>query len=382
MKIGVLSVQNHNYGSILQAYALQYYLRKLGHDAEIIRYKKTNYLKQAIRLLYFPLLRATVNAKWKNIYCKFFKRQVYKKVLVTREKTFAEFVKNNIYFSRLYIGRRDLIASTDEYDCFVLGSDQVWNPMNLGGDFFTMTFIPDNINKITYAPSFGVSTIPRSQKNKTALYLKRINHLSVREAAGINIVKELTGRKAIQVVDPTILAGRELWDKTKKESIIKEKYIFCYFISTNTNYREFAKQLSHKTGYKLVTIPHIDEYVEADDNYGDIVPESVGPLEFVNLISNAQYVCTDSFHGTVFSVMYEIPFFTFSRYSIETTDSTNSRLNSFLDMISMMDRLRNETDTVSDEDLCRMDFSNAKKELEINREKSIQYLKHALEDKQ
>ncbi len=380
MKIGLLSVQNHNYGSILQAYALQSCLQELDHKTEIIRYKKTNYFKQAARLLYFPLLKATFLAKWKSLYLKFRKQEVYSDVILTRERAFSDFAKNNFAYSRVYIGRDDLISGTCEYDCFVLGSDQVWNPMNIGGDFFTMTFIPDYIRKITYAPSFGVSEIPIKQRTKTAAYLNRIDYISVRETQAVAIVKELTGRNVPQVVDPTILVGRELWDARKGNRLIKEDYIFCYFISANLSCREFAKGLSKKTGLKLVTIPYIDEYVKADDGFGDIIPKSVGPFEFVNIISNAKYVCTDSFHGSVFSVLYEIPFFTFSRYKKETGDSTNSRLYSFLNMVGMKSRLRSERDSIEKEELVGVDFSEAKAILDLGRRESLQYLKHALDD--
>ncbi len=379
MKIGLLSVQNHNYGSILQSFALQYYLQKLGHNTEIICYKKTNYINQAKRLLYFPLLKATIKCKWKNFYCKYFKRDIYYKILVTREEAFTKFAKENFYYSRTYVGRKDLILGTKDYDCFVLSSDQVWNPMNIGGDFFTMTFVPDNIKKIAYAPSFGVSSIPNYQRKDTAKYLKRIDYISVREVDGVRIVYDLTGRIVEQVVDPTILAGLELWNEVKGETIIKDNYILCYFISTNYEYREFAKQLAKKTGYKLLVIPHVDEFVSADDGFGDIVPDYVGPLEFVSLIRGARYVCTDSFHASVFSVLFEITFFTFLRYSEESDDSTNSRLRSFLNMINMMDRFRTANDKVVESDLGVIDFSRAKTELQRRRELSVKYLKEALD---
>src|SRR5690606_10283304 len=124
-------------------------------------------------------------------------------VLVSREKAFSEFIQENMCFSKVYSGRAALIEGTKNYDCFVLGSDQVWNPMNLGGDFYTMTFVPDDKIKITYAPSFGVSHIPKGQKKQTQDYLKRIDFISVRETDGKRIVKELTNRDVQQVVDPT-----------------------------------------------------------------------------------------------------------------------------------------------------------------------------------
>lgn len=378
-KIGVLSVYNHNYGSILQAYALQKKINQLGYQCEIIKYKKTNYFKQAVRLFYFPLLRTTVKMKWKKFYCKFFQKEIYQKVLLSREDAFDNFIDQNMTFSEVYSGRKNLINATENYSGFILGSDQVWNPMNLGGDFYTMSFIPDNKMKIAYAPSFGVSEIPSGQKRKTRNYLSRINYISVRESDGVKIVNEMIGRKVPQVVDPTILIDRSVWDEIRgNEAIIKEKYIFCYFISANPEYRDFATRLSQKVKMKIVSIPHVDEYVKADVDFGDIVPENIGPAQFVNLISNAEYVCTDSFHGTVFSTLYEIPFFVFSRYSGEGKDSTNSRLYSFLKTIDMETRLYSGKSEVEDKDLALIDFYQSKINLEKLKKKSEDYLTTAI----
>lgn len=379
MKIGLLSVYNNNYGSILQAYALQSILRNHGDDTEIIFYKKTNIVKQAKRLLYIPLLKATFKMKWKAIYCKAFHKDTYNKVLLSREKAFSDFIHEHMYFSKVYVGRYALIMGADKYDCFVLGSDQVWNPMNLGGDFYTMTFIPDNKVKITYAPSFGVSQIPKSQMKKTKEYLQRIDYISVRENDGVRIVKELIGRDVQQVVDPTILIDRAIWDKQIGERLIKEEYIFSYFISANEKYREFVKSLAQKSKKRIVTIPHVDEFVKADEGFGDIVPTDVGPFQFVNLISNAAYVCTDSFHGSVFSTLYERPFFTFGRYSNDGADSTNSRLYSFLKLIGMENRMYKPDQVLEKKDLLVPDFTIAKENLERLRSESEEYLFRALD---
>lgn len=378
-KIGLLSVYNHNYGSILQAYALQTELRNWGNDTEVIIYKKTNLVKQAVRLLYIPLLKTTVKVKWKSIYCKLFQKDIYNNILVSREKAFFDFIREHISFSKVYTGRKELVEGTSNYDCFVLGSDQVWNPMNLGGDFYTMTFIPENKRKIAYAPSFGVSTIPDNQRKKTQNYLKRIDYISVRESDGVKIVKELIDRDVQQVVDPTILVDKTIWDREKgSKRIVNEKYIFCYFISTNAEYRNFAKELSNKTRLKIVALPHIDEFVKADVEFSDINPRGVGPLQFVNLISNAEYVCTDSFHGTVFSVLYERPFFTFNRYNKEGGESTNSRLYSFLKLIHMEDRMYSANANLTNVNLEAPDFSDAKKSLQLLRLQSKKYLEDAL----
>lgn len=379
-KIGILSVYNHNYGSILQAYALQQVLENMGHDTEILVYKKTNYVRQAARLLYYPLLKATAKRVWKDVYCKFFHRDIYGGVLAGRETAFCEFIRKNMHFSETYIGRSALIRACDNYDCFVLGSDQVWNPMNLGGDYYTMTFIGSEKKKVTYAPSFGVARIPKNQEKKTKQYLERIDFISVREPEGQKIVAYLTGRTAEVVVDPTLLVDREFWDLRKGGRLISDSYILCYFISPNPSYRKFSENLRKKTGLKIVSIPHVDEFVRSDVGYADYEPTEIGPFQFINLIANAAYVCTDSFHGSVFSAIYERTFFTFTRYQNDEKDSTNSRLYSFLKMTGLEDRLFRPDQPLQDRDFISMEFSSAKERMEGCRRRSMDYLEHALKD--
>jgi len=378
-KIGLLSVYNHNYGSILQVYALQNVLINMGFDVKVILYQKTNIFKQAIRLFYVPLLKSIVKNKYKIFYCKLFKNKFYLEVLVPREQEFTRFVAKNIRFSRIYRGRAGLIEANNDFDVFVLGSDQVWNPMNLGSDYFTMTFIKMDKKKITYAPSFGVAVIPAHQRKKTTEYLQRIDYISVREITRQNIVKELTGRNVPIVVDPTILLSRNVWDKERGEPLFKEKYIMCYFISTIPSHREFAKKLAEKTGLKIVTIPYVDEYTKVDEKFGDIVPKA-GPLQFVNLISNAEYVCTDSFHGTIFSILYGRTFFTFRRYAEDVKDSTNSRLSSILHLLGLEQRMFDSADNLDENLLRPVNYVKPNKLLEQLRKESQAYLENALRE--
>lgn len=378
-KIGLLAVKTYNYGSLLQTYALQKVLDNVVAENEIIEYKKTNMLKQASRLLNIPLLKQTLHKIMKKLYIKLFRKELLP-ILSSRTKAFDEFTKR-LRFSECYVGRRSLTDSTSKYDAFVLGSDQVWNPMNLGGDFFTMTFIPDNITKIAYAPSFGVSKIPGYQVKKTRTYLDRINYLSVREVSGQRIIKELIGKEAKLVVDPTILLDREHWDTLKGEKIIEKPYIFCYFLGNIASHRAFANRLKTKTGMKIVTIPHVDQIVKADFGFGDEVPENIGPVEFINLISNASYVCTDSFHGTVFSILYERTFFTFNRYSSSSGDSTNSRLSSILELMNLQSRYFDSSKEIDDSDMGLIDYSVAKKRIAELRADSLSYLENSLNEK-
>lgn len=340
-KIGILAVRTLNYGSLLQSYATQEILRSEGYDAEIILYKKTNKIKQALRLLYWPMFKTQCKVYFKKIYIVTIKRAL-KPYFDKKYAALNGFIDKYFISSPEYKGRKSLIAGAKSYRAFVLGSDQVWNPLNYGADYFSMSWIPDNITKITYAASFGVSSIPKYQKKKTALDLNRIDYISVREDSGKQIIKDLTERDVPVVVDPTLLVDFGCWKKFAEKPVLgKEKYIMCYFLGTTESHRTTAKELSKMLKLPIVTLPHGDEIVKADFGFGDILPEAVGPEEFVNLIANAEYVITDSFHGTVFSTMFRKKLIVFNRYveSANSTESTNSRLSSILGILGMKNRL-------------------------------------------
>lgn len=178
-KVGLVSVRNYNYGSILQAYALQQELFAAGVDNELIYYKKRNVVKQALRIFNLPLLMAKMKDVWRVIEGK--TNPKLKPIISGRNRAFSNFLKDNFVFTPCLSGRKQLIDYTKKFDAFILGSDQVWNPMLLGGDYYTLTWVDSRRPKVTYASSFGVSEIPASQVKKTKEYLSRFNMISVRE---------------------------------------------------------------------------------------------------------------------------------------------------------------------------------------------------------
>lgn len=337
-KIGLVSVHNPNYGSMLQTYALHSYLKEIGQDNEIILYKKTKNWKQFIRIFNLPLLKMKRQVIFRDLYCRLFHYEVFKD-LQKRKIRFNEFKKEHFTFSKEYVGWNNLLKTNELYDTFIIGSDQVWNPINIGTDFFNLLFVNKNKYKISYASSFGVSAIPSMQRKKTAFYLNRIQHLSTRELTGQKIIKELTGRNAALVCDPTLLIDKIYWDRIKgNKAVIEGKYIFCYFLGNNPSHRDFANKFSAKTGLRIVALQHLDEFVKSDIGFADIKPFNIGPGEFVNLVSNAEYVLTDSFHGSIFSILYRKIFFTFSRFECEAGASTNSRIDSLLALTGISER--------------------------------------------
>lgn len=377
-KIGLVCVTNHNYGSILQTFALQTIVNNLGVETEIVRYNESKFSKIR-RLRNKEYMRTRFKVIEKKITLTFLYRK-YSHLLQERNIAFSKFISTNLKFSDVLFSLSELNRKAYNYDIVLLGSDQVWHPMNLYMNFFTLNFVPDKIIKAAYAPSFGVSKIPKSYKESYRKYINRIQYLSCREAAGVDIIYDLTGKKPPMVCDPTMLLSKEDWlqvlpGKTKYPF----KYIFCYFIGDNPEQRELVLKLKETTGYKIITLLHIDEYISSDSNYGDYTPFDVEPLDFLELIKNAEYIMTDSFHASVFSILFHKAFFTFNRFENIKEKSTNSRIDSLLGVLDLTERRVSSKDTI--EILLNkkeIDFEAVDLKLFHFREASLNYLRTIL----
>ena len=200
-----------------------------------------------------------------------------------------------------------------------------------------MEWIPEQIKKITYAASFGVSNIPKYQIKGTKKFLGRIDNISVREQQGAQIVYDMINKKVPVVVDPTLLLDSDMWGGISA-NIQDKDYIFCYFLGDNKMAREMAIAMKKKTGKKIFSIPCMDEINLEDLKFGDKQLYDVGPSEFLSYIKNAAYVITDSFHGTVFSVLFNKQFVVYNRYNNKNKNSTNSRIDTLLLKIELENR--------------------------------------------
>ncbi len=376
-KIGLVSVTNHNFGSILQTYALQIAVRNMGCDVQIFRYKE----QLSVKVKRFRNSEYAIS-RLKSIYKMFVMNMLHSKqksMLKQRNLVFQAFINNKLIFSKLCTSKRELSTLCSDYDVVLLGSDQVWHPMNLLMDFFTLTFVPDNIIKGAYAPSFGVSRIPNSYRNAYKRYISRIEYVSSREMAGVKLVKELTGRDVGMVCDPTLLLTAQDWDKCLSDNVkYEDKYIFCYFIGNNPNQRHLVKEYAHKYNYKVVALLHIDEYIASDEGYADYTPYNVGPSEFLYLIKHAECVMTDSFHASVFSLQFHKEFYTFNRFENGKGNSTSSRIDSLLETVDLQDRKvinGANLDMLSNE---KIDYCQVDNLLMKFRETSLEYLKSIL----
>lgn len=379
-KVGVVSCYfKNNYGSMLQAYATQKILDNNNIPNETINIselsdfskgKKKYYLSQVTNLKFIKAKFGMIKLKG---YSKINKN--LKKNFAIRNKKFEEF-KRNFNLTKSFNSYNELNEySSKRYSDVIVGSDQLWLPVNVVSDYYTLNWVPNNINKVSYATSFGISTIPEKYKEIYSKFLKRINSISVRENNAVKLVKDVSGENAKLVCDPTLLLTKEEWmDIQTEEPILNEKYIFCYFLGHNIEHRKFVERLKEKTGYKIVSINHCDEYVKYSDEFADIIPYDVGPSEFVNYIRNAEYVCTDSFHGTVFSIINNTKFFTFERFNKKSKMSTNSRVHSLLEIVDLKNRLISGTENVEELIKEKIDFKKVNKKLEEFRNESKEWL--------
>ncbi|MFV0586045.1 polysaccharide pyruvyl transferase family protein [Bacteroides reticulotermitis] len=374
-----------NYGSQLQAYATQLLFDKMKVENETICIDGLQSEINKAKYRYF-LSRIwdinTVKDKWatiKKVIAIYTKGNEYRDSIALRKEKFKNFSQTKFHISKIYNSKQELANVAHQYAAFIVGSDQLWLPSNIEADYYTLNFVPDNVSKIALATSFGISRFPKQQAQKAARFLERLDFCSVRELSGQKIVKELTGRNIPIVCDPTILFTAEEWSCiTKMERFVNEPYLFCYFLGNNPEQREFVKRFKQVTGYKIVQLQHCDEYIKSDVGFPDYAPYNVGPAEFVQLIRDAEYVFTDSFHASVFSLLYGKRFFTFRRYNNDSIVSTNGRLYSLLSMVGLEERLLMANEDVK---LClsmSIDYKNVHARLASLREFTKQYIRESL----
>lgn len=373
-----LEIKNNNYGSMLQSFATQKMLEEYGFQFELLEYRK----KYTPSFIIKSIPRLMNKIVWQDKLNEYGKQRFLKKHpelsgdVQKRKQAYTEFRAH--YFCApvvTYYGYQQLKESSKKYVAFLTGSDQLWSPSGLPTNFYNLMFADDKAVKISYASSFGVKEIPWYQKRRTKQYLDRIQFISCREESGSLIVKQLTGREVMTVADPTMLFDGHTWQEMLPCKTVQEgKYIFSYLLGTSKEYRAEILKLSKETGLPIVSI---HQYVDADLGFGDISVTDAGPIEFVNLIRNAEYVCTDSFHGSVFSILYHRNFVVFNRYADNSSASKNTRIESLCSRLGLSER-RFSGNIIQDMKK-HIDYIAVDKELKKIRDESRAYLECAFD---
>ena len=380
-KIGLcLAYSGQNYGMLLQAYATQQLLEEMGYDTEIINYiaGKKRKVRWDPGLIVFG---------WKQLTKKFQRRpkcvpldaihKQNKRDRIAAGKTFrAERLHNIVDYHGIDALKK---AGAENFDAVLVGSDQQWLPVVAFSNFKTMRFVPDNVLKLSYSASFGVSKLPRYTHHAAKQFLSRIDHIAVREASGKAIVESLTEKEATLVLDPTYLLTANQWaERFPVQRPVAEPYVLCYFLGNNEESKKAARAYADKHGLKLVTILSDESVSPIDVSFADEVVTGQGPNGFLNLIRHADYVMTDSFHGIAFSIIHNRQFFVFYRNKPTDKNSRNTRIDNILGMFDLQARLVNDPAVWLEQAHSPIDYSMVNALWKQRREHSMNYLENAL----
>ncbi|NCB25254.1 MAG: polysaccharide pyruvyl transferase family protein [Bacteroidia bacterium] len=370
--IGILTFHKSiNYGAVLQVYALNSVLDRMGYIAEIVDYDNPKH-----GMHHFSTKRRIAHHIWHKGVKIFL---VGKK----REKRTEQFRRKYFTFSsHRYLNSSDLRNTPPIYDFYITGSDQVWNPQIQGGDTsYFLTFAPKDRKRISYGASFGVSILPEKYKESYAQWIKELNFISVREIEGKRIVKELTGREAEIVLDPTLLLSEEEWRQVSTPFSWPKKYILCYYMpgdkQVNRLITEVARKISRETGLSIISIGQ-KEYMRLNLFRNSIF--DAGPAEFLGLLQNASFVVTNSFHGTAFAVNFKKPFYVPVNTSLSPEKALSSRITTLLKTIGLENRLIPAGSEIPGELAWEIDFQEPHLILQEEKKKSIEFLRKALQE--
>lgn len=380
-KIGLcLAYSGQNYGMLLQAYATQQILEEKGYDTEIINYiadkKRKLRLDPGLLVVAWNRLVKRLKTAPKSEPLDLVHRQ-NKHDRIAASNTFRNNHLHNIVDYRGIDALKK--AGSENYDAVLVGSDQQWLPLVAFSNFRTMRFVPDHIPKLTYSASFGVSKLPRYTRRAAGQFLNRLDHISVREASGKEIVESVSRKQATLVLDPTYLLNAQQWaERMPIERPMEEPYVLCYFLGNNEESKKAARAYAVKKGLKLVTILSDESQSPIDVSFADKVITGKGPDAFLNLIRHAEYVMTDSFHGIAFSIIHSRQFFVFYRNKPTDKNSRNTRIDNILNTFNILNRLvSNPADWLENEPAA-IDYSALDDILDRRRNESMAYLDNAL----
>lgn len=356
----------YNYGSSLQVLATKTILKELGYDCRLVAMKslikgRDIRIKKLITILIRSwLIRGKNGANALSTY-----KGSYNKVMIGDSVTrFEQFT--NEYLEPHYMSWNSMKRLAKECVACFAGSGQIWNSSTMYVDpMYYLRFAPAE-KRIAFAPSFGRDFVAEYNKKKMSKWISDFAYLSVREDSGVRLIKDLTGRDAIHLIDPTLMVKGETWKKTLNLQDKQENYILTYFLDKpSESARKAIAELKETLKCEVIAIP----YQFDDMSYCDkVVP--TGPIEFLDLINNAKCVLTDSFHGTAFSINLHTPFYVFGR-NYGTAHSQNSRIESILKMMNMQDRFE-QKDIVGQ--LKAINFEVSEQILSDERNKSRNYI--------
>ena len=344
MKIAILTWFHYrNYGTALQVSALYNYLTNAGHKVDVIDYIPSDVRKKTIQN--FQISEVVERHKKKNISFQNYSGKPF--CDESKNRLYQEYLDERISLTEKCATKSDFENLNSDYDAFICGSDQIWSPSCFDPHYF-LDFVYNTEKMIAYAPSIGLTEIDdRFIEKQMRDLIGRFYYLSVRESSGKDIIKALTGKQAEVVVDPTLLLNSLDWDKYCATTIdTSDNYLLVYFLGNNINHWKSVYKFAEKKKLEVRIIPVFEKDLLRDGCIND----PVGPKEFVSLIRNAQYICTDSFHGSLFSIIFHKQFTAIERFEQGNPINQNARLIDLFNRIQINKSLvRYNTSEIQDE---------------------------------
>ena len=357
MKIGIVTFHGAlNFGSALPAFALTSVLERLGHDASIVDYRALDYEQYRLLQLNHPRSMLRIACRWNKYY--------------SRLKAFETFLNRFLKLTnKAYSWRNEneLNELSTQFNCFMCGSDQIWNLDCTSGvvEPFFLSFAGDK-RRVAYAPSLAHTSFKPENfdKKKVAELLSKFDYLSVREEETLPLFQPLVDKKIDVVLDPTLLLKAEDYSKLASREVVESGYIFVYLLRECPELIESASGIAEASGKRVVYISEKNFKIPNSTNlFG------VGPEEFVSLIAHSDLVLTNSFHATVFSVLFHKPFRVFA------TDRSGARMRDLLGNLGLSSRC---TDAACTDEVLPANWNDVECRLDKLREHSWAYLRRAL----
>lgn len=371
MRIGLVTwIGMGNFGTTLQSFALCRKLQMMGHNVYFpMQCIPSNPIKELIkRFLYF------------FGYAEFKRMHRYATANPYNGLKLYRFIHKYYKIKDSYSVKK-LESTVNDTDLFITGSDQIWNVKYKFTPFMFLNFAKDK-KRIAYASSIGLSYIPKEYEEQVKELINKFSYIGVREQTAVDVLSKLTGRSdIIQVLDPTFLLTSEEWSELCEDATyeieLPKKYILCYLIANNSWYKEQLQDVVAKTGIKnVIIIPSAENpNVEMENS---IIYRYASPIEFVDLIRRASFICTDSFHATAISINLHKNFVDFLRFKKSDKASQNSRIYDVLSHYRLMNRIYSNETTEWSLDI---DFTYSSKLLAGDRIFSLNYLVNAIENK-
>lgn len=360
LRIGIVTLHcSYNFGSALQAYALQTILRRMGYEAVIIDYRSVDFDHYRIFSLRHPSVTKATLENISKLPAMLKRRQSFQSFsdcyLKLTDETFH------------YENPGALTSLQNTFDYFVCGSDQIWNLDMTGGvdDTFFLSFAGTK-RRIAYAASLGHTSFRPENFDRALIssLLERFDYVSVREEEAVPIIQPLTTRDVKVVLDPTLLLGGDEYSSILGMAPRGKDYIFVYLLRHSPELIESAKSISETTDKRVL---YVSEHNLPIPNSKNLF--GVGPGDFVSLISNAKYVLTNSFHAMIFSILFHVPFRVFA------ADATASRIRDLLGKLGVSELCSAE---VCSEPIIEPDWDLLDQRIAFLREDSLHFLKEAL----